>query len=44
LTEGPSFALRSLPPGNYLAAIDFGDARSERLTAKITIDFIPADG
>ena len=36
--NGPTFNMRNLPPGEYLAAIDFGDARSERLWAEFTVD------
>lgn len=35
--HGPTFSLRGLPPGEYLAAIDFGDSRSQRLFAEFTI-------
>lgn len=35
--DGPTFSLRGLPPGEYLAAIDFGDSRSQRLFAEFTI-------
>lgn len=38
LTKGPIGASRPLGQGAYLASIDFGDARTHRLTAKITID------
>jgi hypothetical protein len=34
---GPTFILRGLPPGAYLAIIDFGDARSERLAKSFRV-------
>lgn len=36
--RGPAFILRDLPPGDYLAVIDYGNARSERLSEEFTID------
>lgn len=36
--RGPTFRLRGLPPGEYLAVIDYGDARSGRLSDEFTID------
>ncbi|MEP7736463.1 hypothetical protein ABKW28_02300 [Nocardioides sp. 31GB23] len=35
--EGPTFSIRGLRAGDYLATIDFGDARSERLVAPVTV-------
>jgi hypothetical protein len=34
--EGPTFSIRGLQAGAYIATIDFGDARSERLMTRLT--------
>ncbi len=36
--DGPTFLLAGLPDGKYLATIDFGDARSARLSVEVVID------
>jgi hypothetical protein len=36
--DGPRFETRGLAPGDYLATLDFGDARTDRLTAPLRIE------
>lgn len=35
--EGPTFNIRGLRAGDYIATIDFGDARSKRLVVPLTV-------
>lgn len=35
-SKGPTFLLRGFPSGEYLATIDFGNARSDRLSEQFT--------